>query len=155
MREAIGGSFMVKLMMLFLVIYILFLAMALNYAKAFKAKNAIIDFIEHNEGNKSYVINNIDKYLDRISYNVPSEGPTGSYASSHSESTTKCYSRGYCLEKVNDDGRTKLRVITFIKFNFLDVNDNFDFTGSISLTVIQIVGEIQQYSPFWDEFEFN
>ena len=156
MRAAIGGSFMLKLMMLFLVLYVIFLAMALNYAKAFKAKNAIIDYIEQNEGNKYYVEGLINNYLDRISYNVPSEGPNGSYASSHSSYTTSCYDRGYCLEKIYDDqGRARLRVITFIKFNFLDLNNNFDFTGVMSLPVIKIVGEVQQFGPYWDEFDIE
>lgn len=155
MNEAIGSSFMVKLIMLFLVLYVIFLAMALNYAKAFKAKNAIIDLLEKNEGNKSYVEAMINDYLDSISYNVPSEGPGGNYASNHDENNTRCYDRGYCLEKVIDDsGRAKLKVITFINFNFFDTANNFDLAGSIAVPVLEIVGEVQQYSEYWDEFIF-
>ena len=47
MRDAFGGAFMIKLMLIFLVIYVCFIAVALNYAKAFKAKNGIIDLIEN------------------------------------------------------------------------------------------------------------
>lgn len=152
MREAIGGSLMVKLIMVFLVLYVIFLAMALNYAKAFKAKNAIIDYIEQNEGNKNYVKNMIDNYLDRISYNAS----TGAYAS-NALNPTICYDEGYCLEKITDDeGRAKLKVITFINFNFFDFDNNYDFSSSFSLPVIEIVGEIQQYNPeYWDEFNFE
>ena len=39
MREAFGGAFTIKLMLIFLAIYIAFIAVALNYAKAFRVKN--------------------------------------------------------------------------------------------------------------------
>ena len=42
MREAFGGAFTIKLMLIFLAIYIAFIAVALNYAKAFRVKNKIL-----------------------------------------------------------------------------------------------------------------
>ena len=49
MRDAFGGAFMIKLLIVFIVIYIGFIAIALNYAKAFKVKNKVISYIEDNE----------------------------------------------------------------------------------------------------------
>ena len=49
MRDAFGGAFMIKLLIVFIVIYIGFIAIALNYAKAFKVKNKVISYIEENE----------------------------------------------------------------------------------------------------------
>lgn len=49
MRDAFGGAFMIKLFLVFILIYVFFIALALNYAKAFKAKNKIIDYLETNE----------------------------------------------------------------------------------------------------------
>lgn len=49
MRDAFGGAFMIKLLIVFIVIYISFTAIALNYAKAFKVKNKVIAYIEENE----------------------------------------------------------------------------------------------------------
>lgn len=49
MRDAFGGAFMIKLLIVFMVIYIGFIAIALNYAKAFKVKNKVIAYIEENE----------------------------------------------------------------------------------------------------------
>lgn len=49
MRDAFGGAFMIKLLIVFIVIYIGFTAIALNYAKAFKVKNKVIAYIEDNE----------------------------------------------------------------------------------------------------------
>lgn len=46
MREAFGGTFMLKLALVFIIIYISFMALALNYAKAFRVKNGVINIIE-------------------------------------------------------------------------------------------------------------
>lgn len=49
MRDAFGGTFMIQIFLVFIMIYIGFTALALNYAKAFKVKNAVIDYLETNE----------------------------------------------------------------------------------------------------------
>lgn len=49
MRDAFGGSFMIKLFLVFIIIYVGFTAIALNYAKAFKVKNKVIEYLENNE----------------------------------------------------------------------------------------------------------
>lgn len=49
MRDAFGGVFMIRLFLVFIVIYVAFTAVSLNYAKAFRVKNSIISFIEENE----------------------------------------------------------------------------------------------------------
>lgn len=49
MRDAFGGVFMTNLLLVFIFIYVAFTAVSLNYAKAFRVKNSVIDFIEKNE----------------------------------------------------------------------------------------------------------
>lgn len=49
MRDAFGGAFMIRLFLVFIFIYMFFTAIALNYAKAFKVKNKVIDYLEDNE----------------------------------------------------------------------------------------------------------
>ena len=49
MRDAFGGAFMIKIFLIFIIVYVCFTALALNYAKAFKVKNAIIDYLEDEE----------------------------------------------------------------------------------------------------------
>ena len=48
MRDAVGGTFMIKLILVFLAVYIIFMGAALNYAKAFRVKNKVMDIIEQN-----------------------------------------------------------------------------------------------------------
>ena len=49
MRDAFGGAFMIKLFIVFIIIYVGFTAVALNYAKAFKAKNLVVAYLEEHE----------------------------------------------------------------------------------------------------------
>jgi hypothetical protein len=49
MRDAFGGVFTTNFLLVFIFIYIAVTAVSLNYAKAFKVKNAMIDFVEQHE----------------------------------------------------------------------------------------------------------
>lgn len=49
MRDAFGGVFTMRLMLVFIVVFVGFSAISLNYAKAFRIKNSIIDVIEQNQ----------------------------------------------------------------------------------------------------------
>ena len=57
MRDAFGGVFMTNLFLVFIFIYVAFTAVSLNYAKAYRVKNHIIDFVEQSE------IKNLDEYF--------------------------------------------------------------------------------------------
>ena len=140
MREAFGGAFMIILMLIFLAIYIAFIAVALNYAKAFRVKNKIIDIIEQSEGiseidynntNEGSVIGNINTYLNNVSYNVNLTD-----INNKNIDNVHCYDRGYCIEEyarpVNDGVTSKYyKVTTYININFpfFNLNFNIPITG--------------------------
>ena len=138
MREAFGGAFTIKLMLIFLAIYIAFIAVALNYAKAFRVKNRIIDIIEQNEGIDSYddtkegsVIGNINSYLNTVGYYVNLAN-----IKNNNTENINCYDRGYCIDKkesTNVDGvyNTYYKVTTFVKieFPFFKLNFTIPITG--------------------------
>lgn len=138
MREAFGGAFTIKLMLIFLAIYIAFIAVALNYAKAFRVKNKIIDIIEQNEGIDSYidtkegsVIGDINSYLNTVSYYVNLAN-----IKNNNTENSNCYDRGYCIEETTapvTDGITSkyYKVTTYININFpfFKLNFNIPITG--------------------------
>ena len=138
MREAFGGAFTIKLMLIFLAIYIAFIAVALNYAKAFRVKNRIIDIIEQNEGIDSYddtkegsVIGNINSYLNTVGYYVNLAN-----IKNNNTENINCYDRGYCIEETTapvTDGITSkyYKVTTYININFpfFKLNFNIPITG--------------------------
>ena len=51
MKDSFGGSIMIYIIIFFLGIYIVFIALTLRYAQAFKLKNKTIDLIEQYDGN--------------------------------------------------------------------------------------------------------
>ena len=138
MREAFGGAFTIKLMLIFLAIYIAFIAVALNYAKAFRVKNKIIDIIEQNEGIDSYddtkegsVIGNINSYLNTVGYYVNLAN-----IKNNNTENINCYDRCYCIEETTapvTDGITSkyYKVTTYININFpfFKLNFNIPITG--------------------------
>lgn len=50
MRESVGGTLLLQIVLVFLTVYIGFMAIVINYGKIFRYKNAIINKIEQNEG---------------------------------------------------------------------------------------------------------
>lgn len=52
MREAIGGTMLMYMVLFFLIIYIFFMAVVINYGRVFRAKNTLVSYIEDNEGFK-------------------------------------------------------------------------------------------------------
>ena len=143
MREAFGGTFMIELLLIFLAIYIAFIAVALNYAKAFRVKNHIIDMIEQKEGIDSYSDNNgiigeINTYLSQFGYfvTIPNK----------SEDNIHCYSNGYCIEEfagtssIEGISAKYYKVTTYmrVEFPFFDLNISIPIQGETRM--IQIVG---------------
>ena len=73
MRDAFGGTFMIKLFIVFIVFYVLFMTIAVSYAKTFRIKNKVIDIVEQNqyeyEGSRAKNIRDqVDAYLEDKAY---------------------------------------------------------------------------------------
>lgn len=135
MRDAVGGTFMIKLILVFLAVYIIFMGVALNYAKAFRVKNRVMDIIEQNEGmeesdfknlsgtNNVGVTGKINEYLNEVSYNVI-------LSDKNKENRGTCFDKGFCIditEKENLSGviSTYYKVTTFVKIEFPFFNLSF------------------------------
>jgi len=120
MRDAFGGAFMINLWIIFLVIYISFMALALNYAKAFRVKNQIINYIEQYEGyeNNEQVQNLIVAYLANANYYVSADSDAITGLAEASD--TWCHSYGYCITKVEagDNRGVYYKVQTFMQIDF-------------------------------------
>lgn len=78
MRDAFGGTFMFKLIIIFIVLYVSFATIAVSYAKTFRLKNGVIDILEQyqfnytgsNERAWNVVHDYVDPYLDKASYHA-------------------------------------------------------------------------------------
>ena len=114
MREAIGGALLIKLVMFFIVIYVCFLAIAINYSITFRVKNNIINLIEEYEGydlEKSH----IEEYIAGVGY-YKSTGITG--LSYNDSGNTVCASEGYCVSKLSSARGYYYKVTAYVTFDF-------------------------------------
>ena len=108
MRDAFGGIFMIRLLLVFIVIYVAFAAISLNYAKAFRIKNQIIDFVETNEitdlnqyfskaNGKN--LSGLNKILDNANYNKECKNGNGIIKTEEGIQDGYCY-RGIVIKEI-------------------------------------------------------
>ena len=119
MRDAFGGAFMIKLFLVFILIYVCFTAVALNYAKAFKAKNLIVSYLEENEiqdiNMTAVAENEMRAYFEKelvgnlnYAYPISCQG--------HDPRTTKCYSDyGVIIEQISPTTSNKNKLGNYYK----------------------------------------
>ena len=68
MRTAIGGTWVSQLIIIFMFIFVAYLALSINYSKAFRVKNETLTFIEKKEGITKESIKYINSYLKNSGY---------------------------------------------------------------------------------------
>lgn len=123
MREAMGGAILLKLVMIFIVIYVCLIAIAINYSITFRVKNQIINLIEAYEGYDN-ARDSIEDYIDSVGY----YRGVGSMALNDS-----CSGKGYCVrEIISETGNGKYyKVTTYVSFDFPIIGEitNFPVSG--------------------------
>ena len=62
MKDAFGSTFMIQILLVFIIIYVGFIGIAVNYGRAFRIKNHIIDYLETNE------VNNLKQASENINF---------------------------------------------------------------------------------------
>lgn len=123
MRDALGGVINIQFILIFIVLVSSYLAFSVNYTKAFRAKNKIIDVYEAYDGNLANdgARKKIDTYLKQIGYNPASDYVTAAGAACDGD--CDCSSGLYCIKSVvvdNDKALPKsyAEVTTFVSIDF-------------------------------------
>ena len=133
MRDAFGGVFMMRLMLVFVFIFVAFTAISLNYAKAFRIKNSVIDFVEQQEimdldklfqsaGDSRLKI--LDGILDKAKYNKECQNvdSNGKISREAMDGKAYCY-RGIIIEQSELIDRTIVyNVYTYADWNLGALN---------------------------------
>ena len=140
MRQAIGSTWIMQLVIVFMLIFVAFLALTINYTKAYKIKNEVTSILEKYEGPNSRengsiaIINNYLKYNGYRSVGTCEEDSFGaaSLDSSTLVSVTKGDKYYYCIRRVNTStqtfpNRASYELETFFKFNLPLLGDIFTF----------------------------
>lgn len=155
MRDAFGGVFMIRLFLVFIVIFVAFAAVSLNYAKAFRIKNKIIDLVEENEiidlatlSKDDFKIQ-LDEILNSSNYNKTCNSEK--IESESGETIGYCY-RGVVIEqskktrvKGTNSYMIKYNIYTYADWNLGSLNMLLSLSGSSSTSERYVDGtwEIQ------------
>lgn len=126
MREAVGSTFLFKLMIFFIFFFASFLAIAINYSQAFRIKNQIINALEKYEGlndtSKKLIVDTTinSGYHREVNCSNRNDGDFVSY-----ESKT---AKGICiLKEGNPPNGRYYKVTTYVSFNFPIIGNLFTF----------------------------
>lgn len=131
MRESFGGAFMIKLVLVFIVVYITFMAVAVEYAKVFRVKNQIINILEQSQ----YELGNTDveEKIDTYLRNVPYSRPDVENRCTVTSENGVFLDRGVCIEQFTDNGdisaHFKVTVYIGIDFPFFGINMTLPISG--------------------------
>ena len=129
MKEAFGGTFTLKLIMVFFIIYVTFMGVALQIAKCYRIKNGVINILEQNqykfgdstvEGDNGLLYN----YLHAIPYNIPSDTNIGEKCTNNKNNKDARYVQGICILRNDSDDQGyyyKVSVYYLAEFPFLGV----------------------------------
>ena len=142
MRQAIGTTWLMQLVIVFMLIFVAFISLTINFTKAFKIKNELISIIEKNEGLRSgqdgtiSLINNYLSYnghmvkgkCDGIEYGVPS------LDSDSIEEAVSGENYYYCIKKTSYSttsypNRAKYSIKIFFHFSLPVIGDIFTFSS--------------------------
>lgn len=143
MRESFGGAFMIKLILVFIVIYISFMAVAINYAKAFRVKNNVINILEQSQFELGDSIDSIDNYLGTVSYIVNNSSSVSShcngvaFGNTDKAKNTVLTARGVCIEKMGDGNKHYYKVTSYISINFpfFDISMTLPISGETKMII--------------------
>lgn len=140
MRDAIGGTFSLQIILFFLVVINAYLAFSVNYTKAFRIKNNIIAIIEQQEGyTTSSALGDTDSAQTRIFNLMKSANYTIDRNSLRcNEGYTQIYdtmqNTGFCLQlHKNADGSGYYSVITQVNIDIPIVNNILPLSGIFSI----------------------
>jgi uncharacterized repeat protein (TIGR02543 family) len=130
MRESVGSSLLLKIVMIFIVIYACFLSIAVNYSLAFRTKNALVSIIEKYEG-VDKAADALKEYISTVKYN--------NNIDIDSIITTDCNPQesSYCIsQKYTQNGDTYYKVVVYLKFDFPLLGNIFLFPISGETKII-------------------
>ena len=152
MREAIGATWILGIVLTFIALFSGYLAFSVNYSKAFRMKDGIVERLEKHSGPNKEALEDIGELMDEIGYS--SKGKCSTFFTNDSLSwggvsknvVTKSWDVtsgedfNYCLQRVdayNTDGQLsasyyKVYVFFSISLPFMNAGSFFHVTGETS-----------------------
>lgn len=138
MKESIGATWIFVICLTFIIIFTAYIAISVNYAKAFKIKSHLVSQIEENSGYDGNLAQELETYLTSQGYVAYGECPQYIEVDGHNTDWTRVDCIGHAPEGKcgaciyssevktgNDDIEAKrkyYRAITFFQFDLPIVN---------------------------------
>lgn len=123
MKDAFGGSFVLRIMLVFFVVFICFMTASITISKTFRIKNNIINILERSDPNSysSSTRDRIDSYLSKVSYNYGSNENVVDDCRGTSISGTDSVDLtdyGACIVTHNSGDRVYYKVTAYVVVDF-------------------------------------
>ena len=129
MKDAVGGSILLYLVVIFTSIVILLFVGILAYSKAYKIKNRIIEVIERNETYDDNEVSELTEELKRAGYRSATKDQIYSKCGEESLTYTENVGHFYCVYR--DDSSSaeghSYEVVTYVHFDFPVIGDMLVF----------------------------
>lgn len=106
MKHSIGGTGLLMIAILFIILFSCFLSASANYSKAFKVKNEIINIIEHNKGiggtgtSNNSTLEEIFDYMTKVGYRSTGTCPGNSIGYNMNSLGSTYKNPMICIEEV-------------------------------------------------------
>lgn len=112
MREAIGGTWIFQIVIVFILLFTAFMCLSINRSKAFNVKDRIVQSIQtHNgfeigsqadgSGSDKSAINEIVEYLSESAYRTIGKCPDSSYVGYSRDGKPSESNAAFCIAKIN------------------------------------------------------
>ncbi|MCM1052580.1 MAG: hypothetical protein NC483_01195 [Ruminococcus sp.] len=138
MRQTIGGTWLMQLMILFILLFVGYIVLTLSYSKSIRLKNEVVTMVEKYNGLHDESVSLINNYLSSSGYtargNCTATSGTGVYGATdlkimaleEAQPNKKYY---YCVKKFKGANTTKYYQVTlFYKFNLPILGNISGFT---------------------------
>lgn len=103
MKEAVGGSWITGIVVVFVILFASFMAISINWSKSYKVKDEILAVIERNHGMKKSTITEINGYLADVGYRNVGQCPKNDgcwYGFNYNNNDSAVNSNpNYCVKK--------------------------------------------------------
>lgn len=131
MREALGNTFIMNIVITIVVIIIAVVISSLSYTKAFKVKNMIVSTIESNNGFNDAARKEIDANLKTMGYRVNRNGIQSCEMDNMSgydyKVLTNSNSYRYCVVQIKTSKGYYYRVASYMYFDIPIIGDKMEF----------------------------
>lgn len=139
MKESIANTFILNIVIVFIVIFIFFFTGSLSYSKAFKVKNRIVDIIEKYESYNSSAIAEITSTLKDMGYRINTGNKGCPVRKGQTSISATINSYRYCVYEYSTPKGTYYGVAAYMYFDFPIIGNSVEFPVYGETKILEIL----------------